>query len=116
MNIARKENIIGESGKQGKKGAEKERNEMDSSIFSCQLSVSEGETKEAERESERKDRQQALIVLCQRPLRPQTKATRGCQWMDASKVNSHNLQVNTVTQKHTMLVHAKAHRHTHAAQ
>lgn len=43
--MVRKENIIGESGKQlGKKGAEKESNEMDSSIFSCQLSVSEGET------------------------------------------------------------------------
>lgn len=53
--------------------------------------------RERDRRERKKDnkRQRALIVLCQRPVRPQTKATWGRQWMDASEVNSHNLQVNT---------------------
>lgn len=42
------------------KGAEKETNEMDSSILLCQLSVSGGERKK-ERESERKDKRDSKL-------------------------------------------------------
>lgn len=46
------------------------------------------------RESERKTkRQQALIVLCQRPVKLQTKATRGRQYR---RQQGHNLPAETV--------------------
>lgn len=78
---------------QEEKDAEKERRMKGTAIYSCVSFLSV-----REREREKKDKETAssnshVSASSQTP----DQETWGRQWMDASKVNSHNLQVKTVT-------------------